>query len=367
MHHGSHAASEKSDLDCSEANIVPRSEGLPQASELSVTEVREIRIEKGRAAKEDMEANDGEINGMRAVCGSLLWAAREGRPDIAGEVNILSGTLPKPKIGDLKKANQTVRHLHATPNVIIQVRPIPLDRIVGITITDASLNNAKDGKSQLAYLVGFADKAVLDGHPAEMSVLGWKSKASPRVCNSTLMSEAYSLTYGLAAYEWLTSAWHLSLDYQYRLPERDERNKVIKVQSLMRYPEDEKILMLGVTDAKSLYDNLVRESTSQNEKRAGLEVCVARESLDALGGRARWLPHEQNIVDTMTKINGNRARMLEFLRKASLSLKAENDEMAERKAYREETGQRNPRPRVQHDRHQDEDELPAAHEPLLGF
>ena len=62
-----------------------------------------------------------------------------------------------------------------------------------------------------------------------------------------------------------------------------------------------------------------------------------------LGGTARWVPHEKNLVGCVTKLKGNAAMMLELLRKARYRLTAEADEMVKRKEYRELTGKRNPR------------------------
>ena len=73
--------------------------------------------------------------------------------------------------------------------------------------------------------------------------------------------------------------------------------------------------MAAITDAKSMYDNLTREHNSGAEKRAALELCVIKDSLDRLGGTARWVPHEKNPVDCMTKLKGNAAMMLELLRR----------------------------------------------------
>ena len=102
--------------------------------------------------------------------------------------------------------------------------------------------------------------------------------------------------------------------------------------------------LAAITDAKSMYDNLVREQYSRAEKRAALELCVIKDSLDSLGGKARWVPHEENPVDCMTKIKGNAVRMPELLRTGKYRLTAEAAELEKRREYREQTGRRNPRP-----------------------
>ena len=118
----------------------------------------------------------------------------------------------------------------------------------------------------------------------------------------------------------------------------------MKVQASMKDPVSSEVQMLAVMDAKSLYDNLVREATGQAEKRAGLEVCVCRGSLDCMDGQARWTPHEGNIADCLTKVGGNSARLHDFMRHTFLKLEREGDVLAERKDFGEVTGRANPRP-----------------------
>ena len=41
------------------------------------------------------------------------------------------------------------------------------------------------------------------------------------------------------------------------------------------------------------------------EKRAAMEISVIRDSMDSLGATARWVPHELNVSDCLTKRKGN--------------------------------------------------------------
>ena len=71
---------------------------------------------------------------------------------------------------------------------------------------------------------------------------------------------------------------------------------------------------------------------------------MCRESLDCLDGQARWTPHEENLVDCLTKVVGNAARLHDFMRNNVLQLEKEGDILATRKEYRDTTGKANPRP-----------------------
>ena len=103
--------------------------------------------------------------------------------------------------------------------------------------------------------------------------------------------------------------------------------------------------MATVVDAKSLYDNLNQEQYTGAERRAALEICVIRDSLRSLGGKCRWVPHELNPADGLTKLKGNVSTLMQLMRTAKYRLVDEKGELERRAQYREATGrQKNPRP-----------------------
>ena len=59
-----------------------------------------------------------------------------------------------------------------------------------------------------------------------------------------------------------------------------------------------------VMDAKSLYDALCSEQSQGEDDRSALEVAIIRESLSVCRSRPRWIPHNCNPADSMTKFAG---------------------------------------------------------------
>ena len=104
--------------------------------------------------------------------------------------------------------------------------------------------------------------------------------------------------------------------------------------------------MAAICDAKSLYDNLIREQFTGADRRSALGICVIRDSLESLNGRVCWDPHEEKPVDTLTKIKGHSARLLGMVETARFRISCEVEEMERRKQYRQETDKENPRPNV---------------------
>ena len=65
-----------------------------------------------------------------------------------------------------------------------------------------------------------------------------------------------------------------------------------------------------------------------------------------MDGEIRWVPHEKNSVDCLTKVKGNVLPLLELMKTSRYKLVGEEQEMAQRADYRAATGKRNPRPKI---------------------
>ena len=72
---------------------------------------------------------------------------------------------------------------------------------------------------------------------------------------------------------------------------------------------------------------------------------MIKEDLETLGGRPRWVPHDINPADALTKVEGAHfAPMARLLNTSKFSIKEESEELSERKQTKETLGYV-PRPR----------------------
>ena len=79
-----------------------------------------------------------------------------------------------------------------------------------------------------------------------------------------------------------------------------------------------------VMDAKALFDNLGSEQSQGDDDRAALEVAIIKESLLMVGGRPRWIPHNENPSDALTKVDGAHVQpMLKLLQSNSFRIEEE--------------------------------------------
>ena len=303
----------------------------------------EIKLARGRGKDPRAKADAGEITMMRGLIGKLNWASREGMPQGAGDASLLASKMPNPTVEDLTEANAAMRRLLAN-DVPVWIRSIPFKDLGLIVFEDASLGNTKGGAAQIGHLVCCCDKKIHTGERADVSVCVYKSHKNPRAAPSTLLNESTGMSEALADSEWVASWIGLCKDLEYDLRKRHLLNREIKIAALTTCHDNSELDLATITDAKSLYDNLMQEQYTGAEKRAALEICVIRDSLDSLGGRARWVPHDRNPADCLTKLKGNVDSLLKLLREGSYQLIEESEEMAQRKIYRETTGKKNPRP-----------------------
>ena len=88
--------------------------------------------------------------------GSLNWATREGMPQGCGDCPMPASTFPNPKVGDLQEMNALFRRLKRGA-VVITIHSIPLENMVGVVFSDASLGNNDGCKTQVCHVACVAD------------------------------------------------------------------------------------------------------------------------------------------------------------------------------------------------------------------
>ena len=99
-------------------------------------------------------------------------------------------------------------------------------------------------------------------------------------------------------------------------------------------------------DAKSLYDALISEQQNQDDERAALEASMIKEDMETLGAIPRWVPHDKNPADALTKAEGAHAEPLaKLLQSAHCTIRSEQQELMDRKELKAGKGYV-PRPRI---------------------
>ena len=104
-------------------------------------------------------------------------------------------------------------------------------------------------------------------------------------------------------------------------------------------PRESNPSALMIIDAKSLYDALKSEQTLQEDRRAALEIAVLKDDMAMLKALARWIPHNLNPADGLTKhIGAHLEPLMELLRSHKLCLFDESQVLQEHSILKEHFG-----------------------------
>jgi hypothetical protein len=266
---------------------------------------------------------ESEITSLRGVIAGISWCSREGRPDAAAAASIYASAFPDVTYRDIRRVNKEVKRIKSVP-VSLAIKPIPLAERVTVLISDSAFDTSGKDRSQCGWIIGCAHKSVNKNVPAEFSVVGWRSKKLGRKAASSMLCETLTLSRGTGELLWLHSfllsiAWS---DYDMRIKRR--RDAVSHAESMVLRCDKASEMdpdALAVMDAKSLFDSLNSEQTLSEDRRAALEVAVIRDDMAILHGKSRWIPHNFNPADCLTKAEGAHSEPLfQLLKTGTLCL-----------------------------------------------
>jgi hypothetical protein len=293
------------------------------------------RILKKNAAETLL--NEDEISQLRGTIAAINWSAREGRPDGSASASILSGCFPEPNMKHLLDCNQVVELLKGQ-KITIKIHHIPEKDIRHLLIADSSFDPSGKTKPQHGWIQGITTPALNRGEEAPVSLISWRSKKIRRKAGSTTLCESISLSTALAAMEKQVATFT-----SFRFSRFDPRSlaRDIEVEMGLRGPptviaaEDPKFVdpeTIAIIDAKSVFD-----STSSAERqfqgeddRAALEAAIIQESLANLRARLRWIPHNVNPSDGLTKLpqQAHMQPLYDLLKRHSMKIQREEVELA---------------------------------------
>ena len=230
--------------------------------------------------------------------------------------------------------------IKSRPDLNIKIRSIPVEKLAWCVMTDASLDNAGDGKSQGAYGVLAFHEDLQKGCRVPCSLVTWRSGRIQRVVNSTLAAETQSLSKGLGELCWIMSVFNEMMNPHFRI--EDWESEMKKNTVLAMAPDrvsTEFKEALCIIDAKALYDHLSRESVGPSQdKRTSLEIQVVRQNMNAISGKIRWIPHPHVAMDALTKKGGNMEALYGLLDTGEFHIVEEAQALKGKRAERDQRG-----------------------------
>ncbi|CAJ1437918.1 unnamed protein product [Effrenium voratum] len=282
-----------------------------------------VRVERKYLKKDASTTSlkEDEINQLRGVVAAINWIAREGRPDVSAAASILSGCFEKPLMQHVLETNQVVDHLK-NHHVVLKVHHIPEEQVRHLVISDASYDPTGKVKPQHGWIQAITTPQLNRGEVAPVGLMSWKSRRLRRKAGNTLLCESIALSTALGAMEKQVAVWRSFCKSKY-----DPRETAVEVseevQMGLRGPgtviASESVtftdpLTVAVADAKSLYDASASEQAQGDDDRSALEIGIIQESIAKLSGRMRWVPHNFNPADALTKLKAHMEPMMKLLK-----------------------------------------------------
>jgi len=264
--------------------------------------------------------------------GQIGWIGGNGRPDLAAGHSIIAGTFKDKSPQLVADCNQCVKQAKEH-KIVMKIWSIPPADLRCVTFADSSFD-FKGVRHQQGWIVGFTNKFLNQNRRAPVSIALWKSRKLGRKAGSPQLVETYAASGAAADTNWvrciLYSCMYRDYDIQRQRPRhfgmpnlaptvlRSDRASVI----------DPEVSLLS--DSKGLYDALNNE-LPQDDKKSAVEMPIIEQILKNMNGRSRWIPHNFNPADGLTKLKGaHLAPLMDLLKTGMYHLKTEEAQLKQR-------------------------------------
>jgi len=206
---------------------------------------------------------------------------------MAADTSLLQKGASELQVKDLCEAQRVITYLKSTPDNGFVINAINLDSPLICSYSDASWCNAPGFRTQAGYFIVITDQdALTKSRPA--SVLEWKSHRLKRSVKSTLAAEAAAMesSCDVGFYIGVFLSEILHSDFK---ASRSDGHTLVAVRP--------------ITDCRSLYDALIKQTMSTSEKRVQISFAAIRENTASSGSdnSVRWVPTAHQLADALTK------------------------------------------------------------------
>eukprot|EP00435_Cladocopium_sp_Y103_P036353 s892_g9.t1 len=255
-----------------------------------IEDIPAIEIERNRRQQADspVSERERERQSLRALVGSVQYAASNTRPDLSAKLSLLQSKINQACVKDLLEANRLLQEAKNHKHTTITIKSIPLDDLRFVSFSDASFATRANSQSQKGCLILAASKCIGEWKASEASPLIWYSRKISRVVASTLASEAYALSGSVDLLSWLRIQWSWLCQPSdlWKTPEK----------CLAQCPE-----AYAVVDCKSLYDLIQKTTVPQcQEYRTMLEALIIKDRIKE-GIQIKWVHSAAQLADSLTK------------------------------------------------------------------
>ena len=268
--------------------------------------IEPIKINMERRKQVDQAVTEEERQQLRALIGSLQYAAVHTRPDLSSRLSMLQSSINQATVGTLTTSNQALHEAKKHHDVTIKIQPIPIEMLRFLAFSDASFALKSNPSSHTGTLIMATHKDIGKNTTCPVNPMSWGCKKIQRVVTSTLAAETTSLNSVLDHLSWVRLCWAWIQD-----PKVPWKNPKLAFQNL---PETYTTATIqaqdlpesfAATDCKSLYDLVTRTAVPNcAEFRTQLTARSIKDMLEE-GVSLRWVHSGAQLADALTKVMEN--------------------------------------------------------------
>ena len=272
---------------------------ITMSQEKYTSKIEPIHIDSTRKHSFELQVNPDEKQALRALIGSLQYAAVNTRPDLSSRLSHLQSTINSATIQNLIDANRVLHEAKRHKDTTITIQSIPISKLRFLAFSDASFSSKKNPDSHTGMMIMTTHEKIADNVQSPVSPISWGCKKIQKVVVSTLSAEATSLNSTLDQLSWLRLywAWILDTTTKWKEPKSTLNDLPQTITTATSRNTD-----ITVTDCKSLFD-LVSRTAVPNCQEFRTQL-LARSIKDLLseGVDIRWVHSGAQLADALTKV-----------------------------------------------------------------
>ena len=151
-----------------------------------VRKIPSITIECNRKTQPSLKINEKERLSLRALVGSLQYAAINTRPDLSSKLSFLQSAINTATIETLQEANRVLHEAKRHHDVTITIRPISPKDFRFMAFSDASFSSANKPDSHAGSIIVGTHKDISNNCQCPISPITWGCRKIQKVVTSTL-------------------------------------------------------------------------------------------------------------------------------------------------------------------------------------
>ena len=271
------------------------------SQEKYITKIEPIHIKPERKSNLEDKVTEDEKLSLRAIIGSLQYAAVNTRPDLASRLSYLQSNINSATIQTLIDANRVLHEAKKHKDTRVTVQSIDIQQLRFLAFSDASFSSRKQPDSHTGMMIMATHANIEKNHQCPVSPLSWGCKKIQKVVVSTLAAETTSLHSTLDQLSWIRLFWAWILDPTIKW--NNPKSTLENLPTTYAAPTIKSTIdSIAVTDCKSLFDLITRTAAPNcQEWRTQLQARAIKDLISE-GVAVRWVHSGAQLADALTKV-----------------------------------------------------------------